>query len=88
LLASVGRDGQVGRNSFRAGGLFSADVAVAKKWLLVAQQSLALRVELFNLTNRANFGIPARYLETPGFGRAINTTTPGRRVQVSLKYQF
>ncbi len=88
LIASVGRDGQVGRNSFRAGGLFTADVAVLKKWTFARQQNLALRLEVFNLTNRANFGIPARFLEAPGFGRAINTITPARRVQVSLKYLF
>jgi hypothetical protein len=40
------------------------------------------------LTNRANFGVPVRYLEAPAFGRATRTITPGRRVQFSLKYEF
>ena len=88
LIAAVGRDGQVGRNSFRAGGLFTADLAIAKNWQLAATQRLALRLEIFNLTNRANFGIPARFLEAPGFGQATNTITPGRRAQIALKYLF
>jgi hypothetical protein len=88
FLAPVGRDGQIGRNSFRAGGLFTNDVAVAKRWAFAAQRSLGLRLEVFNLLNRNNFGIPARLLEAPGFGRAINTITPGRRAQISLKYSF
>jgi hypothetical protein len=29
-----------------------------------------------------------RLLEAPSFGQATNTVTPGRRLQVSLKYPF
>jgi hypothetical protein len=88
FLAPIGRDGQVGRNSFRAGGLFITDVAVAKRWAFATRQSLGLRLEVFNLLNRDNFSIPVRFLEAPGFGRAVNTSAPARRVQVSLRYQF
>jgi hypothetical protein len=45
-------------------------------------------MEMFNFINRANFGIPVRFLEAPGFGAATNTVTPGRRIQFALKYQF
>ena len=31
-----------------------------------------MRAEFFNLFNRANFGIPVRLLEAPGFGLAID----------------
>jgi hypothetical protein len=45
-------------------------------------------VDFFNFINRANFGVPVRFLEAPGFGRATETVTPGRRVQFALKYSF
>ena len=49
---------------------------------------LNFRMEVFNFINRANYGIPVRFLEAPGFGQATNTVTPGRRIQFALKYSF
>jgi hypothetical protein len=88
LLAPVGSNGAVGRNTFRAGGLVELDLAASKRIQFTGGQALHFRIEIFNVINRANFGIPVRYLEAPGFGQATSTTTPGRRVQFSLKYSF
>jgi hypothetical protein len=88
LLAPAGSDGGVSRNTFRAGGTVELDLAVDKRLPTIHGQALDLRLELFNFINRANFGIPVRFLEAPAFGRATNTITPGLRAQVSLKYSF
>lgn len=88
LLAPVGQDGSVGRNSFRAGSLLELNLSVIKKFAVTNSQDVSLRVDVFNFLNRANFGIPVRLLEAPGFGRATNTVTPGRRVQLAVKYSF
>ncbi|HWS87866.1 MAG TPA: TonB-dependent receptor [Pyrinomonadaceae bacterium] len=88
LRARAGEDGRVGRNTFRAGNVFVLDAALIKSVRLGEAQLLLLRAEVFNLTNRANFGVPVRLLEAPGFGRATSTVTPARRVQFSLKYEF
>jgi hypothetical protein len=88
LIAAAGQDGVVGRNSFRAGGLAEVNLAIIKAFRLGTQPRLNLRADFFNLFNRANFGIPVRLLEAPGFGRATNTSTPGRRVQIALKLVF
>jgi hypothetical protein len=88
LLASPGQDGRVGRNTFRADGLALVDLAVIKQFKFGAQQRLGLRAEFFNLFNHANFGIPVRLLEAPGFGLATRTVTPARRIQFALKYEF
>jgi Carboxypeptidase regulatory-like domain len=88
MLAAPGTDGSVGRNSFRAGNLMLFNVAVVKNFALTETQRLIFRMEVFNLTNRANFGIPVRFLEAPGFGTATDTVTPGRRIQFALKYNF
>jgi len=41
-----------------------------------------------NLFNRANWGVPVRFLEFPGFGKATQTITPGRRINFALKFVF
>jgi hypothetical protein len=87
LLAPVGQDGAIGRNTFRAGSVLELDFALSKQWRLF-RNILTFRTEVFNLPNRANFGIPVRFLEAPGFGQATNTITSGRRVQIALKYSF
>ncbi|HZS05928.1 MAG TPA: TonB-dependent receptor [Blastocatellia bacterium] len=88
LLAPFGRDGKVARNSFRAGSSLEFDLAVLKNLTAGPGRKFSFRAEVFNLFNRPDFGIPVRLLEAPGFGKATNTITPGRRVQFSLKYNF
>lgn len=88
LLAPIGQDGTVPRNSFRAGNVWVTNVAVIKAFRVSEQTKLVFRTEAFNLFNRANYGIPVRFLEAPGFGRATDTLTPGRRIQFGLKVLF
>ncbi|HEX8651687.1 MAG TPA: TonB-dependent receptor [Pyrinomonadaceae bacterium] len=88
LLAQIGQDGQVGRNSFRAGNILELDLAVIKNFEITEKSRLQFRVDIFNFLNRANFGIPVRFLEAPGFGQATDTVTPGRRIQFALKFSF
>jgi Carboxypeptidase regulatory-like domain len=88
LLAPVGQDGVIGRNTFRAGNIMNVDLSVIKRLDFAKGKSLIFRTDVFNITNRANFGIPVRFLEAPGFGQSTNTVTPGRRIQFSLKYSF
>ena len=87
LLAPFGQDGQVGRNSFRAGNVLELDVSVIKQFA-IGSKRLGFRTDIFNFIDRANFGVPVRLLEAPGFGKATNTVTPGRRIQFGLKYEF
>lgn len=88
LLAPVGGNGRITRNTFRAGGLLDLDLAVSKAFRFATAQQLLLRADVFNFLNRANFGIPVRLLEAPAFGQAINTVTPAARLQFALKYVF
>lgn len=88
MLAAVGTSGSVARNTFRGRSLVDLDLAFSKRFFFTERQNLQFRVEVFNFLNRANFAIPVRFLEAPGFGRAVDTVTPGRRVQLALKYQF
>lgn len=88
LLAPVGQNGRIGRNTFRAGNLLDLNLAVSKKFAFGTHQNLLVRTEIFNFINRANFGIPVRFLGAVGFGKAIETVTPGRRIQFALEYSF
>ena len=88
LLAPIGQDGQVGRNTFRAGNVWLTNLTFVKKFSFGENDSLQFRIDIFNVFNRANFGIPVRFLEAPGFGQATDTVTPGRRIQFGLKYIF
>ncbi|HEX7297089.1 MAG TPA: TonB-dependent receptor, partial [Pyrinomonadaceae bacterium] len=87
LLAPFGQDGSISRNSFRSGNVLELNLA-AYKDISWSKNTLRLKVEIFNLVNRANFGVPIRILEFPAFGSATNTITPGRRVEFGLKYSF
>ena len=88
LLAAPGTNGAVGRNTFRARGLWKTDLAVMKNFRVSESNSLVLRVEAFNLFNRTHFGIPVRILESPSFGRSVDTLINPRQIQFALKYVF
>jgi len=88
LLAPVGEDGVVRRNSFQAGNTLELDLAISKTFAFGDQTKLSFRMDIFNFVNRANFGIPVRFLEAPGFGQATDTLTPARRIQFSVKLNF
>lgn len=88
LLAPIGQDGAIGRNTFRAGSILELDMAISKTVRFSESKSLQFRTDVFNFPNRANFGIPQRILESPGFGQATNTVTPGRRIQFAVKFSF
>lgn len=88
LRAPVGKDGAVGRNTFRGGSYLDLNLAATRSFRIDDRQSLVVRAEVFNFINRANFGVPVRFLEAPGFGQATQTVTPGRRLQFQLKYSF
>src|SRR5271170_7153034 len=47
-------DGVIGRNTFRAAGIGSLDLALDKHFSINEHQSLLFRVEAFNIFNRVN----------------------------------
>jgi len=88
LLAPIGQNGRVGRNTFRASGIVNTDFTLIKNFRVREGHTLVFRAEAFNLMNRTHFGIPVRILEAPSFGRSVNTSLPARQVQFALKYVF
>ncbi|MFN0279798.1 MAG: carboxypeptidase regulatory-like domain-containing protein [Pyrinomonadaceae bacterium] len=88
MLAAFGQDGAVQRNSFRAGRVIELDASFSKLFGIGEDRSVQFRMDVFNFINRANFGVPVRFLESPSFGQATDTLTPARRFQFGLKLNF
>src|SRR5262249_22252800 len=88
MLAPVGQDGHGSRNTFRAGNLLDRNLPVITNFQITDSKRVLLQIDFFNFINRINFGIPQRYLEAAGFGKAASTVTPARRIQLGLKYSF
>lgn len=88
LLAAIGSDGGIGRNTFRSGNILNLDLSLLKGFGLGEKRKIVVRMDVFNFINRANYGIPVRQLEAPAFGRATSTVTPERRIQFGLKFDF
>jgi hypothetical protein len=90
-----GTFGNLGHNAFRAPGVTQLDLGVSKFVLVTERLSVRLRGDLFNVTNRAQFGAPNADVSASNFG-VITTTlssyatgrgTP-RELQLSLKIVF
>ena len=97
-LPAAGTLGNVGRNSLVGPDFMTLDLALLKSVRLRASSSIQLRAEVFNLTNRPNFGQPSLnvFSQTPNGGGAINptvgriTTLAGsaRQIQFAAKLIF
>ncbi|MGD9564378.1 MAG: TonB-dependent receptor [Pyrinomonadaceae bacterium] len=88
MLAPFGQNGAIPRNTFRGGSILELDLSFNKRFRFRETQDVRVRVDIFNFIDRANFGLPVRFLEAAGFGRATETLTPGRRIQLGLQYNF
>ena len=83
--------GNSGRNILHGPDLQNVDFSMSKEFGLPGweQSRLRFRSEFFNLSNRANFGIPNATLGSPAFASISDTanSTP-RRIQFSLELRF
>src|SRR5262249_33830792 len=85
------------RNTFRAPGIQTVDLAVNKFFKFTERQKLEVRSEFFNLFNHPNFGIPVHQLFFAGFTTEpankdnhlfIDTRVPACKIQFALKFSF
>jgi hypothetical protein len=82
------RFGNQGVGTLRGPGLFNTDLAILRNFALPGEdRKLQLRGEFLNATNHANFGLPGRVLNAPGFG-VISSAGPARRVQIGARIVF
>ena len=85
----IGQFGNAGRNIVQGPGYQQWDLAALKNFRFTETKTLQFRAEFFNVFNHANFGIPVNDLNTPpGTTGSIQTSQPGRLVQLALKFLF
>ena len=65
----------------------NVDAALQKNYRLADNVRLELRIEVFNVLNRANFELPNRIAFTPNFGRIFSAKNP-RELQFGLRLVF
>jgi len=79
--------GTAGRNILEGPGLMTLDVGLSRFFTIHESHKLQFRGEIFNLTDRANFGTPSASVGNVAFG-TIRSTGAAREVQLALRYQF
>jgi hypothetical protein len=100
VLQPAGTFGNTGRGDFTGPDLRTVDLAFSKDSRLPfggREGRLEVRIEVFNLFNRANFGIP-NLIAFAGaadgeavvgnFGRIRNTVTSARQMQLGVRVRF
>jgi carboxypeptidase family protein/TonB-dependent receptor-like protein len=99
-LQPAGTFGNTGRGDFTGPNLRTLDLALTKHagWPVLGDNGrFEIRLEAFNVLNRANFGIPELRVfagqadnEAPlaTFGRITNTVTSGRQIQLGARLVF
>jgi hypothetical protein len=92
--------GNLGRNTLIGPGLIAVDLSLVKGFRLGQDRRLEVRVECFNLPNRANFAIPSGRtaftgvaddgspIIAPTWGRITSTVTTSRQIQLGAKLVF
>ena len=94
-----GTRGNAGRNSLDGPGLRVFDLSFMKTTNLGGDMRLQIRVEIFNLFNRANFALPANdpdgsiVMDDEGepladVGKIFRTSTDAREMQIGVRFSF
>jgi hypothetical protein len=99
VLQPAGTFGNTGRGDFRGPNMRTLDLALVKNSRMgqLGGRRVEVRLEVFNVLNRANFAPPALTVfsgqtdnEAPlaSFGRIRSTTTSARQVQLGVRVGF
>ncbi|MBN8731301.1 MAG: carboxypeptidase regulatory-like domain-containing protein [Acidobacteria bacterium] len=78
------------RNAFRGPAVHNYDISLIKNFGLTEQARLRLEINMFNLFNRTQLGLPNGTLSSAFFGRITSTvaTTTPRQAQFGAKLTF
>jgi hypothetical protein len=72
----------------RGPGQVNFDFSAFKKFELSEALTLQFRMEIFNLFNTPQLGMPVRFIDTPEAGSIQNTANTSRQIQFALKLYF
>jgi outer membrane receptor protein involved in Fe transport len=80
--------GNLGRNTLIGPGFFQWDFGGYKNFRVTERAALQFRAEIFNITNRVNFGTPNSDLNSPTFGQISGLAGAPLEAQFGLKLSF
>jgi len=79
--------GTLPRNYLRCPGVSNIDLALAKTTRLREHLQMETRADFFNLLNHTEFSNPDTNINSPTFGRVLNTYDP-RIIQLAVRFSF
>lgn len=82
------RVGNAPRNLLRADGIGNIDLSLTKNTRFAKGPNVQLRIEMFNVTNTRNFGIPDGRVSSANFLNQWATDGGARRIWAALRYTF
>ena len=85
---AAGEYGNHRNNSIEGPGFWTVDVALSRLVPLAPTRQLELRLEVFNLFNNFNWGVPVTNLDAGTFGRITASAGDPRIMQFGIKYGF
>jgi hypothetical protein len=94
VLPAIGTYGSLGRDTLVGPGIELFDMNLVRVVQLSGHNRCDIRLEVFNVFNHANFGIPdSTIFNSDGSirgaaGRITTTSTTSRQVQLGVKYSF
>jgi hypothetical protein len=80
--------GNAGRNILIGPDFRNVDLALYKAFHLAGRAALQVRIEAFNLLNRANYQVPVFLLDRSDVGRVTSTVNEPRELQFAVKLIF
>ena len=83
-----GQFGNAGRNILRGPGWITFDMSVQRRIDLTSRVNATVRADIFNVFNRANFGLPERNIASATAGVISTLAGDPRVMQLSLRFGF
>lgn len=80
--------GNLGRNTFRKGGVYNVNAALSRAFAVGGDRRVTLRAESINFLNTPQFAEPGFELANPNFGVITNTLNDGRTFRVGLQFAW
>ena len=83
-----GAFGNAGRNILRGPGWVTFDLSVQRRVVMGSRANLTFRADVFNVFNRANFGLPVSNISAANVGVISTLAGDPRVAQLSLRFGF
>src|SRR5688500_7307750 len=83
-----GTFGNAGRNILRGPGWVTFDMSVQRRIAIAGRANLTVRADVFNVFNRANFGLPSANIAAANVGVISSLAGDSRVAQLSLRFGF